>query len=84
MADVDIRPLLGARVRALRDALGLTQEQLAERADMHWTFVSGVERGRRDPRLNTIARLARALGVTPDELLREGSAPSRPRRTKAR
>lgn len=66
----DIRPQFGARVRELRKGLGLTQEELAERADMHWTFISGVERGLKDPRLNTIARLAAALDVTADQLLR--------------
>lgn len=73
----DLRPLFGAQVRAFRTALGLTQEQLAERADMHWTFISGVERGLRDPRLTTIGKLARALGVTPDALMRPGGQPSR-------
>lgn len=76
----DLRPLFGARVRAIRTALGLTQEQLAERADMHWTFISGVERGIRDPRLTTIGKLARALGVAPDELLRKGDSPVTGRR----
>jgi transcriptional regulator with XRE-family HTH domain len=81
----DLRPVLGARVRAARKALGLTQEELAERADMHWTFISGVERGLKDPRLNTIGRLARALGIAPDELLRrEAPVTVRPRRPKKR
>lgn len=85
MSDVDLRPLLGARVRALRAALGLTQEQLAERADMHWTFISGVERGLKDPRINTVARLAHALGVTTDQLLRrDGPAAAPARRSKRR
>jgi transcriptional regulator with XRE-family HTH domain len=72
----DLRPLFGARVRALRTARGLSQEQLAERADMHWTYVSGVERGVRNPGLNSIGRIARALGVAPDELLRAGASPA--------
>lgn len=59
----DLRPLLGARVRALRIAQDLTQEELAEKADMHWTFISGVERGLKDPRLTTIGRIAAALEV---------------------
>jgi transcriptional regulator with XRE-family HTH domain len=73
----DLRPRFGARVRARRKALDLTQEQLAERADMHWTFISGVERGVRNPGLNAIGRLARALGVAPDVLLREDTPPIR-------
>jgi transcriptional regulator with XRE-family HTH domain len=60
----DLRAALGHRVRELRERLRLSQEQLAERADLHWTYVSGVERGRRNPGLNTLARLAKALKVT--------------------
>jgi transcriptional regulator with XRE-family HTH domain len=76
----DLRPVFGARVRAFRNALGLTQEQLAERADMHWTFISGVERGMRDQRVTTVGRLARALGVAPDELFRAEASPPQARR----
>lgn len=47
----------------------MSQEALAEKAELHWTFVSGVERGVRNPGLNTIARLAQALGWTPSEAL---------------
>jgi transcriptional regulator with XRE-family HTH domain len=66
---VDLRPAFGARVRRLRLARGLSQEALAERAELHWTYVSGVERGVRNPGLNTIGRLAKALGVSPAKLL---------------
>jgi transcriptional regulator with XRE-family HTH domain len=59
----DLRAALGHRVRELRDRLGLTQEQLAERADLHPTYVSGIERGERNPGLNILARLAKALRV---------------------
>ena len=65
----DLRPALGQRVRALRQRNGLSQEQLAEAADLHWTYVSGIERGKRNPGLNTLGRLAKALGVTPSKLL---------------
>lgn len=47
----------------LRERLNLSQEQLAERADLHWTYVSGIERGQRNPGLNILVRLARALKV---------------------
>ena len=60
----DIRVSFGRRVRELRLALGLTQEQLAERAELHWTYVSGIERARRSPRLHVIEKLARALKVS--------------------
>ena len=57
----DFRGALGQRVKDLRERLGLAQEQLAERADLHVTYVSGIERGRRNPGLNILAGLAKAL-----------------------
>jgi transcriptional regulator with XRE-family HTH domain len=60
----DFRPAIGRRVRERRERLGLSQEQLSERAGLHWTYISGVERGRRNPSLNTLARLAKALAVS--------------------
>jgi transcriptional regulator with XRE-family HTH domain len=76
---VDLRPAFGARLRRLRVARGLSQEALAERAELHWTYVSGVERGVRNPGLNTIGRLAKALGVTPARLLSGVGLVGRPR-----
>lgn len=66
---VDLRASFGQRLRALREAAGLSQEELAERADLHWTYISGIERGRRNPGLNTLGRLARALGLSIEGLL---------------
>lgn len=59
-----MRVVFGRRVRALRQAQGWSQEDLAERAGLHWTYVGGIERGERNPALDNINRLARALGVT--------------------
>jgi transcriptional regulator with XRE-family HTH domain len=56
-------------LRAARRRRGLSQEALAAAADLHRTEVSLLERGGREPRLTTIVRLARALGVTPLTLL---------------
>lgn len=55
-------------MRALREERGLSQEALAERGSFHWTYISGVERGRRAPSLDVVGRIAAALGVTPSEL----------------
>ena len=54
---------LGKRVRALRTALGWSQERLAEEAGMHRTYMWGIEQGTRNPSLRHLARLASALGV---------------------
>ena len=59
----------GLRVRQLREARGWSQEDLAEKADLHRTYVSGIERGTRNPTLTVLARIAGGLGMTLDELL---------------
>jgi transcriptional regulator with XRE-family HTH domain len=53
----------GRRVRERRVALGLSQEDLAERADLDRTYISGIERGLRNVSLLNITRLASALRV---------------------
>lgn len=55
---------LGARVKALRVERGLQQRQLAEKAELTPSMVSQIESGRLTPSLNTLRRLAEALGVT--------------------
>jgi transcriptional regulator with XRE-family HTH domain len=68
--DGTYRKVVAKNVRRFRQGLGLTQEGLAEKADMHWTYVSGVERCKYNISLDSIVRLARALGRAPDELLK--------------
>ncbi len=64
------RKIVSQNVRSFRKKLGLSQEGLAEKADFHWTYISGVERGRYNMSLASIVRLARALGKKPYELLK--------------
>ena len=59
----------GLRVRQLREARGWSQEDLAEKADLHRTYVSGIERGTRNPTLTVLGRIAGGFGMTLDELL---------------
>jgi transcriptional regulator with XRE-family HTH domain len=59
----------GARVRAERERLGLSQEELADRGGMHRTYLGGVERGERNIGLLNVIRIAKALGVPVGELL---------------
>ena len=61
---------LGERLRARRSEVGWTQEQLAERAGVHWTYVGQVERGERNISLRNILKLADALTIDPGELVR--------------
>lgn len=60
---------LGASVRRHREARALTQEKLAEKAGLYPTYISGIERGLRNPGIHNVARLARALGLTTARLL---------------
>ncbi|WP_250285568.1 MULTISPECIES: helix-turn-helix domain-containing protein [unclassified Frankia] len=60
----------GARVRTRRQELGQSQEQLADEAGLHWSFVGQVERGRRNISLHNILKLATGLKIDPGELVR--------------
>ncbi|HEY6730844.1 MAG TPA: helix-turn-helix transcriptional regulator [Solirubrobacterales bacterium] len=60
---------LGANLRDARTKLGMSQEQVAERSGVHATEVSRIEAGKRDPRVSTVERLARAVEVRPGQLL---------------
>lgn len=59
------RVAFGRRVRCIREQRGFSQEQLAELAGIHRTYMSSVERGQRNIGLDNIAALADALGVSP-------------------
>lgn len=62
--------VLGKNVRRIRLANGLTQEQLAVDAGIDLTYLGGIERGKRNPSLLVMARIARALSVRLPELLK--------------
>jgi len=66
---MDIRKKFGKRLRALREERGWSQEEFADRAGLHRTYVSAVERGVRNPTLTVLERLAKALGVSMAELV---------------
>ena len=60
--------VFGTAIRALREERGYSQEELAERADLHRNYVGGVERGERNVGLENIVKLARALSVRTKDL----------------
>jgi transcriptional regulator with XRE-family HTH domain len=66
---VQPRDQFGANLRRLRHSAGLSQLQLSDRSGLHFTEISRLERGVRDPRLTTIVQLARGLEVDPAELV---------------
>lgn len=65
---MDLRRIVGSNVRHWRELLGISQEELAFRASLHRTYVSGVERGVRNPTVLIVGRLAKALKVDPQRL----------------
>lgn len=60
---MDVVGLLGRNVRALRRERGLSQEELAHRAEMERSYVSDIERGTRNPSVKALGKLAEALKV---------------------
>jgi two-component system, response regulator len=63
VSDIDVRAQFGREVRTWRNRLGFSQEQLAERAGLHRTYISDIERGTRNVSLGSVERLARALSL---------------------
>ncbi len=61
--------ILGANVRKLRNQLKVSQEELADRAGVHRTYLGAIERGERNVSLANIVKIANALNVTPARLL---------------
>ena len=67
---MDLPQILGRNVRHWRKLRGLSQEALALETDMKRSYVSDLERGTRNPSIKALARLAAALQVEPEALLR--------------
>ncbi|MCD5360507.1 MULTISPECIES: helix-turn-helix domain-containing protein [Chromobacterium] len=65
---MNLADYFGPAVRRHRELLRLSQEELAERAGIDRTYISGVERGVRNPSLDVMQRIARGLGVDLDVL----------------
>jgi transcriptional regulator with XRE-family HTH domain len=66
---MDFLAVVGANVRALREARGLPQDELAHLADIHPTYLSGVENGKRNLSMRVLERLASALRVPETDLV---------------
>jgi transcriptional regulator with XRE-family HTH domain len=70
-----IKTAFGDRLRGIRQGAHISQERLAEIAGLHRTYVSSVERGERNVSLETIERLAIALGCTMSSLMPDFERP---------
>jgi len=66
---VDITTRLGKNIRRLREEQGWSQEDYADRAGIHRTYVSDIERGRRNPTITVVEKLAKPFGIKAGALL---------------
>lgn len=64
-----LQEFIAANVKEYRLRLGLSQEELAERCNYHRTYIGSIERGERNITIHTLEALAKALGVSPADLL---------------
>jgi transcriptional regulator with XRE-family HTH domain len=67
---MDLRERVGLNVQRLRQNAGLSQEECAHRAKVHQTYLSGIENSIRNPTVLVLGKLAKALGVEVEELVR--------------
>ncbi len=66
----DIKQKLGKRIKDFRIKEGYSQEEFASRCSLHRTYISDIERGERNVSVENIEKIAKALKIEPDELLR--------------
>ena len=66
---MSIIEIVAGNVRRLRLAAALSQEKLAERAGLHWSYISQVERKKRNCTIVVLSKLAKALDIPPHQLL---------------
>jgi len=69
----EINVIVSKNIKAARQRKSLSQEALADLCGLHRTYIGAVERAERNITLQTLAKLANALGVTPQSLLEGGS-----------
>ena len=64
---MEIQVLVGLRIKELRNQLGISQEELANRAELDRTYITSVEKGRRNISLGTLEKITKQLGCTMHE-----------------
>ncbi len=65
---MDLKQMIGARIKDIRNKQGITQEQLSERVGINTKYLSSIERGKENPTLNTLLKLTQSLDVNLDEM----------------
>lgn len=71
---MSLRKVVGENIRALREERDVPQDELAHRSEIHPTYLSGVENGKRNITLNVLERIAKALNVSEEVLVRRPRA----------
>ena len=67
VSDIKIKHIIGERIRDKRKERGLSQEELAERAGIHSTYVGQLERGEKSATIDSLEKVTAALEITPDK-----------------
>lgn len=62
---------LSIKIKSTRQKQGITQEELAEKSGFHVNYIGGIERATRNPSLDSLVRIARALEISPKDLVPE-------------
>lgn len=70
----ELQKVFGRNLRRYREARGISQEDFADVFKVHRTYIGGVERGERNLSLQSVERIAEAIGVDPVDLLRVSGA----------
>jgi transcriptional regulator with XRE-family HTH domain len=71
LPNLKYRKILGENIRVCRKRAALSQEKLAERADLHPVYISAVERGAKNISMDALIRIAKALGVRVRDLVND-------------
>lgn len=74
---MDVRRRLGLNLKRLREEQGFSQESFADHCGLHRTYISGIERGVRNPTVVILDKVAKALKVPAGTLLEEAKSPAR-------
>lgn len=80
---MDLRVVVGLNVQRIRREQTLSQEELSFRSGVTRSYLSGLEAGRRNPTILSLAKIANAMGVTVEDLIRQPAKVSTGRREKA-
>jgi transcriptional regulator with XRE-family HTH domain len=67
---MDVYAELATKIRKLRNKKGWSQEELADRADLHRTYISHIENAKREISVETMCKIAKGFGISPSDLMK--------------